>query len=431
MHKVLLTALVLLLSLGAQAQSIPTQIAITGMQDGELTIFFLNGTTQTLTSTGELAATHPEMGFLYSEPLQDSNGSRLIYYDGNSAQTITDDYLDGCLPFVTADNEVIFMSASNQSDPIVDNNGFETGRFVNLNSTSLNSADVEANTIGKMINHISVGGGGGGRNDVMNDVADADSGFFPSGYRQPMILTEFGVLRSGGCDSAGAWLTNINTGGEDELIIGDTYITQFALSPDGTRLAAYVSRFVGGEASQTLYIYDLATRYDADGVDVVTLNQATDFGDRRNSRELPILWGDDGNIYYAATRAIPTDYGLTDADLEQLEQDGLTALFPEETRKVQIYQVNPESGAVRQIHEQDQVWGIGRMYLVEGTLYFSLIPDAIPLIEAWRAGTSNLQDRSVQARFVQPDIYQLDIASGNTSLIQEAVLRFLPVRLPE
>jgi hypothetical protein len=337
-----------LLTVSAQSVATPPVAAVTG---GQLTLYGLNGGAQTVTS-GSIS------NLVWSG---DGQHLALTVWNGQSTLMRTDRH--GSAP-VTVAQSVSYFPATFSADSsrilyAVDGSSDETTNVngvpqlpVRIYSQDVNGG--EATVIGEFLFGI---GCGGGSPFPMDMVYNTETGF--SGRALTFAHTDAGILYSANCAGIGLGLFNTSTG-ESSLLSGDA--TRAALSPNGSQVAAIINGSIA--------VFNLASG----GQQTISTGYAAD----------QIGWRDNSMLVYSARHLMDSPLPLSTEEAQALANRYGMSSDDVPRYNVSIHQLSL-SGGETQLY-RGPGWAVGRMFVSQGTLYFSLVPNGEAWVEALATG---------------------------------------------
>lgn len=252
-------------------------------------------------------------------------------------------------------------------------------------------------------------GCGGGSPFPMDGIYSMDAGFMGNELTQQM--TDHGLLHSVSCSGAGLAVLDLQSG--ETMGVGEG-LARVAMSPDGTRFAAV--NFLQFPAQLELVTVDLATL----SVTPVATGHTPD----------QVTWGADGALYYSVREQLPEPVAVAPEQMQAMVDAGRLGPDSHIPRyRVAIYRVDPPGGAEALLFETDSAWAIGRLFAVENSLYFSLIPGAQAWIDGLLATPVDMESRAgflQEQSMVAPALYRLPLSGGVPELVFENITAATP-----
>ena len=373
-----------------------TAPALAGVRDDRLLIAQGNGA-QILQvdlkwRDGPLMAQPGGEGLLY---VMRDEAEHLMYWDGLQHIELTTNFVADCSPTFTPDGQAVYYL---QQDPIV---GIIEATPSNREQHWVVRQPLQANAILEQVELVELnisGGGGDGPPYPMEDIFWSEQGGF--GIPPVFEVTSYGVIyrASVGCFS-GLRLTH-------DGVTTDLPGNKLAVSPDGTQAA-----IVDGRNDQFL-IVDLQTMQQR----TIAVN-----GDL-SSPYFQVHWAD--AIYYTVIESTETDYGLSPGQREAFAE--LSYALLDLTHDSQVYRLDPQTGQQALIYSAPKTWAISRMQSTDQYLYFSQIPDAQPIVDAFLAGEIVAGDYGMLTALVTPAVYRMPLGGGPVELVQRDLEQFVP-----
>ena len=353
--------------------------AMAGVSDGQIVIY--NGTPQTV------AAVNNVWGMRWS-----ADGQYLAYIttasDGNYALYVT----SGGAPTQLA-ADVSYLPPSFDGQAVIygrDGESIQTTDQGPLLPIQLYRQAVDGES--SLIGEIGFGVGcGGGSYFPMDGVYNTEAGF--GGRALTLDYTDYGVIYSLNCAGVGLGLLDLSTG--ETRILSETI----------SRSLVRGSQVIGVNEAGGIQVIDLAS------------------GSQRNvgTSQSPDQITTDGQTLYYSVRILQGEpLPLSVEEAEALGRTMGLAADSVPQYQVAIYQLDLASGAESQIYSEHG-WAIGRLFLADGALYFSLIPNGEGWVEALATGAIDpfSAESFQQSRLsVQPTILRvsggdvLEVASG-------------------
>lgn len=243
----------------------------------------------------------------------------------------------------------------------------------------------------RMIGTILIGVGcGGGSPFPMDAVYNTEAGF--GGSALTFAVTPHGILYSTSCSGIGLGVFNPDTG--ESRVLGDD-LSRARVSPEGDR--ALVVR--GGGVA----VLEIASGQ-------VTALAASNAPDQ-------IAWGEAGAAYYS-TRTLapePVPFSPEEASAFSAYLGAEAATLPQYT--VSLYRVNAGGGDT--LVYTGPGWAVGRLFSVQGDVYFSLVPNGEAWVEAITAGLidfSAAESWQREQQTVAARLYRLNADGSATEL---------------
>ena len=341
---------------------------------------------------GPLMAQPGGDGLLY---VMRSEVDHLMYWDGLQHIELTTNFVADCSPTFAPDGQAVYYL---QQDPIV---GIIESTPSNREQHWVVRQPLQANAAPEQVELVELniaGGGGDGPPYPMEDLFWSEQGGF--GIPPIFEVTPYGVIyrSSVGCFT-GLRLTH-------DGVTTDLPGNKLAVSPDGSQAA-----IVDGRNDQFLIL------------DLATLEQRpVAIGSDLSSPYFQVHWAD--AIYYTVTESTETDYGLSPGQQEEFA--ALSYALLDLTHDSHIYRLDPQTGEQVLIYSAPKTWAITRLQSTASYLYFSQIPDAQPIVDAFLAGEIVANDYAMLADLVTPAVYRLPLGGGPVELVQRDLEQFVP-----